>query len=333
MRRSGQELKEKLGLTHIKYVSFIRLVGSPHRTIVIFYDSRKGDVPLTTQRVLRATNLFTSQISPFERKMYHTPLIPLEEYNGTLVGAMFITFDLSGLYGDPKYQVKNIRESVIFGAGLFREFVTLKDLKDPDAMSDFTKNTRRQRRQAMKDFGKGPDEQHYASLLDCVVDVADDSVTFKFLTESTEPIYPADHEFKQTDPSAGYRLEPNPSKTYEVHIKILEFFTWLRGTRPDDDDSDISRQEIIDVLDVAHIQVFSNDPSFHWQGVNFWLSQLDASIYPTTIAPKFWNAPHLHGDGQAFVTKHIAGVFHQIGFFQQQMASMLSRRLREEGLL
>lgn len=334
MKRTGEELRIKFGLTNVKYVSFIRLLGSPHRIIVIFYDSRKGNVPLTTQRVLRANNLFTNQIYPFEEKLFYTPLLPLDEYNGPLIGTLFLTFDLSGTYGDSKNQVKNMRESqMILGRGVLREFVTLKDLKAPEAMSDFTRNTRAQRKQAMKDDGKGSDEQFYASLLECEVDEVDDSVTFKFLTEATEPIYPPNSKFKQTDPTKNFSLEGNPSKTYEIHIKILEFFTWLKGTRPDDDTSDISRQEIIDVLDVANIQVFSNDPSFHWQGINYFLSQIDGSIYPTNIAPKVWNAPHLHGDGQAFVTKHIAGVFNQIGFFEQQMASMLTKRLREKGLL
>ena len=49
---TGEKIKTTLGLDKIKYVSCIRVDRFPHRIIVIFYDSLRPNMPLTTQRVL-----------------------------------------------------------------------------------------------------------------------------------------------------------------------------------------------------------------------------------------------------------------------------------------
>ena len=61
------------------------------------------------------------------------------------------------------------------------------------------------------------------------------------------------------------------------------------------------------------------------------LITLDAAIFPTKIAPKKWDK--IHGDGDAFLDKHTAGLINQMGFFLNPMASMLTKRLRDKGLL
>ncbi len=332
---TGEKIKQTLGLKNIKYVSWVRIIGSPHRIIAIFYDSLRPNMPLTTQRVLKNKNMFTAQMLPFENKLVYTPLIPLEDYNGPTGNTIFFTFDIAGIIGNKQNQVTN--DSVMFEGKFFHKQrimeLTLKDLKATDSMSSFTQRTRAERNKAMKDAGKGTGENAYASLLECEINEEEDYVTFKFLTESTEPIYPKDHAFQQSDQDSNFTLTPNASKTYEVHIRILKFFEWLKGTRPDTETGPITRLEIKDVLDVADVQVWSNSPSFHWQGINYWLSQLDSSIYPTDIAPKFWNQPHLHGNNGAFADKHLGGVLRQISFFEEQMASMLTKRMKEKGML
>ncbi len=334
MKRTGQTLKTTLGLDHLKYVSFIRLLGTPHRMIVIFYDSDRRNIPLTTQRVLRSTNLFSYFLYPFRSSMPFTPLIPLEDYNGELRGTMFLTFDLSGMLGKPQYQVqleqtgqKPLYHVATFGGGLFQEFVTLADLKDPDAMSDFTKNTRSQRNRAVKP------ENITAKPVDCILDTVEDHVTFVLKTTATVPIYPDDFDFQKTDPDRNHQLIRNPDKEYEIYIRILGFLEWLKDTRPDDDTSAVSQKEVKEVLNVANIQVYSNSPSFHFQSMNYTLSQIGGSIYPTSIAPHRWNAPHLHGDGTAFVDKHLGGVLRSYQFFLGPFASMLTKKLKDRGII
>ena len=53
---------------------------------------------------------------------------------------------------------------------------------------------------------KGTGENEYASLLECEINEKEDYVTFKFLTESTEPIYPKDYEFQQSDQDSNFKL-------------------------------------------------------------------------------------------------------------------------------
>ena len=79
--------------------------------------------------------------------------------------------------------------------------------------------------------------------------------------------------------------------------------------------------------------ILHNCGAFHWQSSNYNLSQLDGSIYPTDIAPHYWNQPHLHGDGENFLCKHLAGFVNQIDFFLNPMAAMATKVLRQKKLI
>jgi hypothetical protein len=317
---SGIKLKQNLGLSHLKYVSFIRIIGLPSRTIAVFYDSRRSNIPLTTQRVLKNYNLFSARLFPHSRELLHSPLIPIEEYNGQTQDLFIISIDISGIYGNEKNQ--QIRESK-----KLNEWVTLAALASSDAMSNFTKRTRKQRNTAVKA------ENYTAKPIDCELN-DDGSVLFIFETTATTPIYPDDYEFGQVNPENNFAIEKNPDKKYTIYIKILDFMKWLKETRPDYlETKKITWKEIRDVLEVAYIQVFSTSPSFHWQGISYWLSQLDGSLYPTDIKPKFWNRDDLHGDGNAFVDKHLGGLLRSFKFFYNPMASMIQKRMKDKGLL
>lgn len=317
---TGIILKEKLGLSHLKYVSFVRVIGVPYRTIIVFYDSRRFTIPLTTQRVLKNYNLFSARMFPHEEELILSPLLPLERYNGQLGSLYVISFDLSGFFGNKN--LGQVREKK-----LFKEWVNLSTLASLDAMSSFTKRTRKQRNVAVKA------ENYTAKFKDCIIE-ADGNVLFTFETTATLPIYPDDYEFSMVDVNNNFELIRNPDKKYILSVRILEFMKWLKETRPDYlETQKITWKEIRDVLEVAYIQVYSTSPSFHWQGISYWLTQLDGSIYPTDIEPKFWNSPHLHGDGNAFVDKHLGGLLRQFKFFFNPMASMIQKRMKDKGLL
>jgi len=320
---SGKKLKQTLGLSKLKYVSFVRLIGASKRTIIVFYDSRRRNIPLTTQRVLRNYNIFSARVFPFNKDLILSPLIPIEDYNGQTNDLMIITFDKSGIYGDSKYQ--QMKEST--QPKRLKEWVNLSTLASKDAMSDFTKRTRAERNRAVRA------ENYTAKFVDCEIN-SDGSVLFTFETTATTPIYEPDYQFKKADPNDNFALKSNPDKKYRIQVKILDFMKWLKETRPDYMElTKITWKEIRDVLEVAYIQVYSDSPSFHWQGINYWLSQLDGSIYPTDIEPKVWNKPTLHGDGNAFVDKHLGGLLRQFKFFYNPMARMIQKRMKEQGLL
>lgn len=318
MKTTGEELKTRLGLNHLRYVSFIRIIQMTTNVLVIFYDSRHPNVPLTHEQVVRSQAYLSIRTYPFDHNTSVTPLFPLEQFNGILLGSTVLVLDISGTYGDRNLQ---IRESKL------REWLTLADLSTDDATSAFTKKTRDQRNKAVKP------ENYTAKIKDCVLE-KDGSVTFTFNTTATIPIYPKDYKFKQADPNSNFELKDNPEKSYTITIRILDFMKWLKDTRPDFKElGKITWKEIRDVVEVAYIQIYSTSPSFHWQGINWWITQLDGSLYPTDIKPKFWNRDDLHGDEGAFLDKHTAGVVRYFKFWYNPMASMVQKRMKDKNLL
>lgn len=326
---SGQLLKQRLGLSKLKYVMISRVLISTYRVYLVFYDSRKPNFPITTQRALKSEHISMIYQYPFEEAPMVLPLINLDDFNGPLYPAMFFVTDMSGEYGKKDNKLKLTKESVekvekqlFFGS--LQEYLTLSNLKASDVVSSFTKATRAQRNIAVGS------ENRTAKLLDVNIDTIQDHVTFIFKTTATLPIYPEDAVFKKTD-ITNFSLKRNPDKEYELYIRVLDFFKWLKGTKPDAEE--ITVKDIKDVLSVNNIQIFSTDPSYHWQGGNWFMSQLDASIYPTDIAPQHWNSATLHGDDPVITSKHLVGLIRQMGFFHNPMASMLNKRLKDRELI
>jgi hypothetical protein len=324
-KTTGEILKERLGLSHLKYVELSRVLISTYKVYLVFYDSRKPNFPITTKRALKSDHIGMLYQYPFEDEPMVLPLIHLHEFNGPLHPAMFFVVDLSGEYGVSKNKVDLKRESiesVFFGS--LKEYVTLSNLKTADVISPLTKRTRSQRNRAVGS------ENRTAKLVDLNIDTVEDHVTFIFKTTATVPIYPEDSTFKQTDIET-FELKRNPSKEYDLYIRVLDFFKWFDAQKQEKDISEITTEDIKRVLEVSNVQVFSTSPSFHWQGFSYWLSQLDGSVYPTNIKPKFWDT--IHGDGDAFLDKHLYGLLRQIAFFRNQMASMLTKRLKQRELI
>jgi len=322
MDTSGNHVKKRLGLDNLPFVKIARLIGYSISIYLIFYDTRRPHIPLTTRRILKAPMPTMAYRYPFKRRPPMTPPRDIEDWNGEHKNALFFSIDLAGYLGDEK-ELTRIMDSSMKVTGRLQEFVTLSDLKSPDSSSDMTKRFSRERR------GLVGGENIVATLVDVVIDEGDKSVTFQFLTDVT-PKYPPDYEYQEIDPENNFRLQRNPSKSYELQIKILDFFDWL-DTRPEDAGV-ITQKEIKEILEASYIQVFNTSPAWHWQSHNWNLSQVDASIHPTSIAPEFWNQSHLHGE-DAFLDKHLYGLFRQISFFEQQMASMLSSKLRQRDLI
>jgi len=325
--KTGEILKSRLGLSHLKYVYISRVIGTAYRTSIIFYDSRRPNVPITTHRALKGDHTAGLFLYPFQKEPTYLPLIPLDDYAGPLHPAMFFVVDLSGEYGKSRNKVDLKRESTekklrphYFGS--FKEFVTFNDLNSPSVISAVTQRSRTERNRELSP------ENMLAKLVDINIDTVEDHVTFVFKTPATTPVYPDDYDYRKTDVN-NFELENNPGKTYELYLRVLNFLEWLKGTKPDAEK--ITAQDVKDVLKVNNVQVFSTSPSFHWQGFNFWMSQLDGSIYPTDIRPTRWD--NIHGDGQAFLDKHLYGLIRGISFHTNYMASTLNKKLKDRGLI
>lgn len=152
-------------------------------------------------------------------------------------------------------------------------------------------------------------------LIQSKLDNSTDSITFYFLTEATEKYGPS-HNFKDVNPNQGFNLELDPSKTYEIHLRFEGVSSLAKA--------EITVQACKSFLWNTDFAIWSNSPSFHWQGFNYNLSQLDAAIYPTSIAPKKWDKVH----GEALIDKHLIDLFIHVKFFMNQMASSLFNKVK-----
>jgi hypothetical protein len=337
MAKTGVLLKKQLGLENLKEVRVSRFMVSAYKILGVFYDSNR-DMMVTNYRIRRYPRVATVFHGT---DIYHgtdkyipmTPAIDIEDYNGAIRGALVIPVDLAGDRYIDDGEFTKVFESrdkdkrwgeIFIPAGSYKrlEEITLYDLADAGNISQFTKRYRQSRTRKM-----GGNEAQQAKLVDLVIDEANNSITFQFLTEVTPYPEDPDHEWFEADPEADWRLKRNRSKVYEIQIQILNFFDWLDTFEGEE----ITQKEIKEILEVSDVKISSTSPSFNWQGFAYWLTQIDASIYPQNIEPTRWDA--YHGDGEAFLDKHTYGIARSIKFFINQMAQKLNSKLQQRGLI
>jgi hypothetical protein len=345
----GEILKRNLGLETFKYVKINRAVISSYKILFVWFDSYRKTMPVTNYRIksfpwvahiFHGTELFHGT----DRQTTFTPPIDIEDYNGQIRGSLVVPVNLAGdrfiskgdfskVFESIEKETEEIKPLLQFNQTLL-EFVTLYDLADKGNISDFTMTWRKDRNRVMGQ------ENTTAKLIDCFIDEADKSVTFAFLTEATElggkdPNDNIDSDYRfysspkgEIDPET-LELKRNRSRTYEIQIKILDFFDWLDVFEGEK----VTQKEMKEILEVSNVQIFNTSPSFQLQGINYWISQIDGSIYPEGRKPQRWNAPNLHGDSGAFLDKHTYGLLRQIKFWINPMASMLNKKLNDRNLI
>ena len=195
------------------------------------------------------------------------------------------------------------------------EELRLSDFQKHAGLSDFTKKFKNIRQKK-----KGPSPKS-ARLVKLIVNRSKDYVTFVFYSSPTDT-----PTAKVVNPKSGFKIG-GEKPWYRQEIRILDFFKWAKTTPGYKSAKQLSLKELKDIFKVASIQVFCNDPSFHWQSFNWVLSQFDASIHPTDIAPKHWNKYH---NDNGFVCKHLSMILNSIDFWLSPMASMLNNYLKRK---
>lgn len=202
----------------------------------------------------------------------------------------------------------------------FNEGLRLSDLAKHSGISNFTKPFMIDRRK-IKGGGNTSEK-----LIDCIINQKEDWAMFQFLTEPTYDY--EEPKWKEVSPEQRFNLKK--TKTYEQDIKILGVFEWLTAFKG----SELTRKDLKDILKVNDCQFFCYCPMFHWTSPNFNLSsEFNASVFPTNIAPKHWNKPEYHGDGNALVCKHLDLLLSSMPFFLNPMVSMLNKKLKDRNLL
>jgi hypothetical protein len=193
----------------------------------------------------------------------------------------------------------------------FSENIRLTDLQKHAGASDFTKDWIEIRRKI-----KGPGNKS-AKLKSMRVNRKSDYIIFIF---KSKPTY--DAISKAVNPST-MEIDRNV-REYTQYLKIKDFFK-LAETKPGYNKKEMTRKEIKEILRVADLQVFCDDPSFHWQGDNYIISLFDGSLYPTNIAPEHWKG--FHNDDN-FLCKHLSMIINSIDFFLNPMSSMINKYLK-----
>jgi len=321
---AGILLKQHLGLNAFPKVYYARIIGlAAYKIYFIFFDSRLPHVSLTSWETFRKE--FAPSI-PFKdggRRLSLTNILPIEEWSGNESGCLFIRVDICGRFLNPSTYVfteKHIRNFIDNNNGLLVEDMHIEDFKDVAAISAMTQKFRTQRRQMLGQ------EIANVKLMTVQFDQQGDWVEFQFRSIST----PNTPTKKKSNYSANFALQPNPPKVYTLLIRLNKFFTWMLDTLPDG--QALSLKDMKDAIRVCPVQFWSNCPSFHWQGHNFVLSQLDAAIYPTDIAPEHWNQPQYHGE-DAMLDKHLAALIRNISFYLNNMTAMLNKNLHAAGII
>lgn len=193
----------------------------------------------------------------------------------------------------------------------YLEEITIKDLQK-NAVSNITK----------KSYDKRVTSQNNFVSLESVSFVQND-LRLTFSVESSE----GDGNFidnKYTKPPAGF---------YTVMIQFIDSNKYLTNTINNE-----SAQKALDQIFLnCDVKLFSDDPSFYWQG--FWesLDDLDMAIFPFTGKPGDgqWTERHNNSGnlliGNIRVTKHIKQILDELFVFKDQIINTIlsGQTLRE----
>jgi len=98
----------------------------------------------------------------------------------------------------------------------------------------------------------------------------------------------------------------------------------------EDSSNEITEQDIIDLIEVCDAKIWSDDPSTTYQGHNYYLTQIDGSLYPNEIKPKKWDKYH---NDDNFMGKHTASILQSLSSYHKSMAQKLTVLLKKKGIL
>jgi hypothetical protein len=333
MSDTGIQLKKDLGLENLPKVYYARVIGlSAYKVYFVFFDSRRPLINITSYEAHRKE---FAPVIPFKggkRRLSLTNILRIEDFAGITENSIFIRVDLSGRFqqmGDLEEGIAR-KEKIIncdldikaktHLLGVMCEDMHIEDFNVPDAVSAMTQKFRTQRKQLV---GR---ENIAVRLVGFQFDQKQDWIQFMFRSTST-PNTPTKQD---VNPQANFKLNPNSNKVYTLLLQFDDFFTWMLDTLPDG--QALTLKDMKDAIRVCPVKFWSNSPAFHWQGTNYQLSQLDAAIYPTNIAPQFWNQPQYHGDNN-LLDKHLMALLRYLSFFLNNMTAMANKNLQKAGII
>lgn len=147
----------------------------------------------------------------------------------------------------------------------------------------------------------------------------DDLAIFKLITDATRK-YGDNYEYKAVD-SKTRGLVKNPFESYEIWIGFYPVQQTM-----EEKGFPLTKEGIINAFKSCFVKIWSNSPSFQYQGFNYNLSQKSAAFYPTTKPPRVWS---LKNDG-TYLDKHLYAVFAYMPYYLDLFAEDLLKKVPRE---
>lgn len=311
------KLKKIFHLEKFKICKIQRCLNSPIPFYYIYFDSKFIQSPITTGRINQNQNITKLVYSNYNLKdMKFTPLMDLDDFNGSLRGRLFCTIDLCGQYYQNQkmftesvqtnklksYLLGNIYQ-LLEGSGF-----NIADLRK-NAVSNITKKYYKLRHS---------DEGHQGSTLESVIwDQSLDSLLLQFFIIPT---------YKQKVKTVDINGNQKTDNHYEVEIMFEEISKWL-GTKKEFLNLQPKEQisKIREMIKKGEVKIHSNDMSWRFQGGESNAADLGYEIYDFK-GPKgkgIWSKRHMGENPAIYITKHILEVLTVIPFIPQEILKMI----------
>ena len=162
----------------------------------------------------------------------------------------------------------------------------------------------------------------------------DGSADFLFQTvvtpyEDPNHVYKALIDAPSTNiPNSG-EMKVNNSGEYMMCLRINDFWDLIEELEVVEK-NEFDKNTLSVILDLSEDVKYSCDcPSFLWTSISYNATKEDASLIPSTIAPKFWGKYR----GDALVCKHLSGLCRNLGFFENLMAMSIKKNMKDQGLI
>ena len=162
----------------------------------------------------------------------------------------------------------------------------------------------------------------------------DGSADFLFQTvvtpyEDPNHVYKALIDAPSTNIPTSGEMKVNNSGEYMMCLRINDFWDLIEELEVVEK-NEFDKNTLSAILDLSEDVKYSCDcPSFLWTSISYNATKEDASLIPSTIAPKFWGKYR----EDALVCKHLSGLCRNLGFFENLMAMSIKKNMREQGLI
>lgn len=317
---SGMDLKLSLGLEDFENAKISRVLTSSKKILVVYYDSFRPQIPITNARVRKNHRVATvwngAALADGENKhTIMTPLLDLEDYNGSTKNALIIPIDLAGDNRIDKRKFSRVFENEEEG---YMTYLNLKEF----TVSDLRAN-------AATTHDKEFAVQRRA---DGITGSFLNSVRWNKATNLLTALFKVKPTFGASQGNFTKNGTPKRGKNYTVKLQFENVESFL-GKRIDF--LDLSKGEQIKkvrrMIKEANVRVWSDDPSWLLQGHFENAFELGYSVFafPTSIpkAEGRWAEIKTGSVSTPYfsLSKHVQEVLRVVGF----NADTLAKEIRE----